>query len=129
MGNIGMITSTGKQNVSNSGNLIYKKIYSDNKEICFIADETVSDFNTLVSFIVSKGGKTNEISSPTELRRYVAIPCASNRTVSYSDPIISLSVMQTKQNDSDEWITEQQIVASSIKSSNNIYIDSTWSVM
>lgn len=132
---IGSITSTGKQNAAVAGGLKYKKIQKGEASFCFLADDTVVDFATLVNFILSYGGSTvTELSTGSRYRRKTCIPCASGiLTNSYQDVFSVLMVSQERQYDSIPWYLVDVKAVGVSNSTSSPYttqiIDNTWTVV
>lgn len=132
---IGTITSTGKQNASVAGGLKYKKIQKGEASFCFLADDTVVDFASLVSFILTHGGVIeSELQTEFRYRRKSAIMCAgASITESYLYDYTTLVVTQQKSNVSDAWSTPTEIKAVGFRDSSSPYvtwtIDATWTVV
>lgn len=132
---IGSITSTGKQSAAVAGGLKYKKIQKGNDSFCFLADDTVVDFASLVSFILANGGVGFYTASYGAQKRITSISCSRGY---YDDTHMSifttLFVSQERPGSSYEWDTPTQITATGyISSSTNPYIfttiDSSWTVV
>ena len=132
---IGTITGTGKQSVAVAGVLKYKKIQKGTMSFCFLADDTVVDFDSLVSFILEHGGSTiTELNSGSRYRRKTCIPCASGiLTKSYQDVFSVLMVSQERQYDSIPWYLVDVKAVGVSNSSSSAYttqiIDNTWVVV
>lgn len=131
---IGSITSIGKQNAASSGGLKYKKLQKGETSICFIADNTVVDFASLVSFILLHGGSAITTQDGVEHKK-TAIPCGRAHLINYYvTSYTSLIVSQSKQSGSEEWSTSSTITATGYHSTSgnpydSISIDNTWMVI
>lgn len=132
---IGSITSTGKQNAAVAGGLKYKKIQKNEASFCFLADDSVVDFASLVNFILTYGGVIeSELQTEFRYRRKSSImSAASSVTDSYLYAYTTLVVTQQKANVSDAWSTPTEIKAVGFRDSSSPYvtwtIDSTWTVV
>ena len=132
---IGTITSTGKQNAAVAGGLKYKKIQKGVVSFCFLGDDTVVDFASLVNFILNNGGSTStELSTGYKYRRKTSIPCAgASITDSYQYIFAVLTVLQERQYDSIPWqlVDVKAIgVRDAATSGYTTYvIDSSWTVV
>lgn len=132
---IGSITSTGKQNAAVAGGLKYKKIQKGDDSFCFLGDDSVVDFASLVNFILANGGVIeSELQTEFRYRRKSAIMCAgASITDSYLYAYTTLVVTQQKANLSDAWSTPTDIKAVGFRNSSSPYstwtIDSTWTVI
>lgn len=132
---IGSISSTGKQNAAVAGGLKYKKIQKGNDSFCFLADDSVVDFASLVSFILMYGGIGFFTASYGAQKRITSICCSRGY---YNDTHMSifttLFISQQRSDSSYEWDTPTQITATGyISSTSNPYIytiiDNTWTVV
>lgn len=132
---IGSITSTGKQNAAVAGGLKYKRIQKGEASFCFMADDTVVDFASLVSFILTYGGCTStEMTTGARYRRKTSIPCGgASITDSYQYIFAVLTVLQERQYDSIPWqlVDVKAIgVRDAATSAYTTYvIDNTWTVV
>lgn len=135
---IGSITSIGKQNVSSSCGLKYKKLKKGNSSFCFLADDSVVDFDSLINFIVNNGGSsidTNTSVAPPVQSKRTAIPAArgylgGSHLTSYT----SFIVTQSLNNTTGEWSTPTSIVAVGYHSTSGnpfdyVTLDNTWTVL
>lgn len=128
---IGSITSTGKQNATSSGELKYKKIQKDNDSFCFLADDTVVDFASLIDFILIHGG-SGIVSIDGLLYKRTSIPCA--RGYAGRDTAAYTSLITSQRQNDGEWARPSTILAVGyISTSGNPYIsmtvDNTWTVV
>lgn len=135
---IGTITSTGKQSVAVAGGLKYKKLVKDNASFCFLADDTVVDFDSLVSFILEHGGSSidvNTSTSPYTQYKRTAIPVARGYMGgSYVTSYTSFIVTQTFLNTTGEWTTPTTIAAVGYHATSGnpfdlITLDDSWTVV
>ena len=131
---IGSITSIGKQNAAVAGGLKYKKIQKGDSSFCFLGDDTVVDFASLVNFILLYGGSTITSQDTIEYKRTAIAASRGYLGGSYLTSYTALIVSQTKSPSSPEWTTPSSIVASGYHStSGNPYdgvtLDSSWTVV
>lgn len=132
---IGTITSTGKQNAAAAGGLKYKKIQKGSVSFCFLADDSVVDFASLVSFIVNQGGSTStELTTGAKYRRKSSIPCAGGSiTDSYQYIFSVLTVLQERLYDSIPWqLVDVKAIGvrdATTSAYTTFIIDSTWTVV
>lgn len=131
---IGSITSVGKQNATSSGELKYKKIQKGEASFCFLGDDTVVDFASLVNFILTYGGSSITTQDTIDYKR-TAIPAARGYLGgSYVTSYTSFTVSQTKSPSNPEWTTPSTIAASGYHSTSgnpfdHLTIDNTWTVV
>lgn len=133
---IGSITSTGKQNAAVAGGLKYKKIQKSNVSFCFLADDSVVDFASLVNFILRYGGaQITETDTEYHYNRRTAIMAGSGAvTATYLYTYTTLVVSQRKVHEYDEWPTPTVITAVGFRDSSSspyltMTIDSSWTVV
>lgn len=135
---IGTITSTGKQSVAVAGGLKYKKLKKGNSSFCFLADDSVVDFASLINFIVNNGGSsidTNTSVAPPVQSKRTAIPAARGYLGgSYVTSYTSFIVTQALNNTTGEWSTPTTIVAAGYHSTSgnpydSVTLDNTWTVV
>lgn len=133
---IGSISSTGKQNAAVAGGLKYKRIQKNETSFCFLADDTVVDFASLVNFIVRCGGSTIRLNDYNAQIKRTAIPvgCGYLGGSQYVSSYTSFIVSQTLNQSTGEWSTPTTIVAVGYHSTSgnpydSITIDDTWTVV
>lgn len=135
---IGSITSIGKQNAAVAGGLKYKKLQKGDSSFCFLCDDSVVDFASLINFILNNGGTSIDLNTsyapPIQSKR-TAIPAARGYLGgSYVTSYTSFIVSQTLNNETGKWSTPTSIVAAGYHStSGNPYdsltLDNTWTVI
>lgn len=135
---IGSITSTGKQNAAVAGELKYKNLQKGNSSFCFLVDDTVVDFASLIKFIIDHGGSsidTNTSYAPPIQSKRTAIPAARGYWGgSYVSSYTSFIVTQTLNNDTGAWSTPTTIVAVGFHSTSgnpydSVTLDNSWTVV
>lgn len=135
---IGTITSTGKQSVAVAGGLKYKKLQKGDSSFCFLADDTVVDFASLIRFIMAHGGSSIDLNTsyapPLQSKR-TAIPAARGYWGgSYVSSYTSFIVTRILNNDTGEWSTPTTIVAVGFHSTSgnpydSVTLDNSWTVV
>lgn len=131
---IGSITSTGKQNATVAGALKYKKIQKGNDSFCFLADDSVVDFTSLVNFILNNGGVGFFTASYGAQKRISSIPCSRGYyDDNHTSIFASLYVYQQRSSAAQEWPTPTEIKAVGFMDSSSPYttstINNTWTVV
>lgn len=136
---IGTISSTGKQNAAVAGGLKYKKLKKGESSFCFLGDDSVVDFASLINFIVNNGGSsidTNTSVAPPVQSKRTAIPVARGYMGggSYVSSYTSFIVTQAFNNTTGEWSTPSSIVAVGYHSTSGnpfdyVTLDNSWTVV
>lgn len=136
---IGSITGTGKQNAAVAGGLKYKKLQKGNSSFCFLADDTVVDFASLINFILAHGGSsidTNTSYAPPLQSKRTSIPVARGYMggSQYVSSYTAFIVTQTLNNDTGAWSIPTTIVAVGFHSTSgnpydSVTLDTSWTVV
>ena len=135
---IGIITSVGKQNVSSSGGLKYKKLQKGDSSFCFLSDDSVVDFASLINFILNHGGTSIDLNTsyaPPIQNKRTSIPAARGYLGgSYVTSYTSFIVTQTLDNNTGKWSTPSTIVAAGYHSTSgnpydSVTLDNSWTVV
>ena len=135
---IGSITSVGKQNAAVAGGLKYKKLQKGDSSFCFLADDTVVDFASLINFIIVHGGSSIDLNTsyaPPIQSKKTAIPVARGYLgSSYVTSYTSFIVTQTYNTTTGEWTTPTTIVAVGFHSTSgnpydSVTLDNSWTVV
>lgn len=134
---IGMITGTGKIQQNNNTKIkkMLTKYYTSSTfgvirqyGIIFECDETVSDVDSLKTYIINHGGIHESIESNT-LKQKITIPCYCGYRDNYDKGhITALKVSRTKTDPDGNWQYITLTANGSANSYVSVDVDSTWSV-